>query len=177
MQPLVSRTYFGFPEEELKATRMKYGLRRADRFTSLAITAIDKTLAEMPAEKPSPDWALVTASCFGPHRTVFATLDDILDFPEDQILPTKFSHSVHNASASYICSALKIHGPSFAISGFDCIEGQAMQLAETLLGASMASRVIVAIIEEAGLLTETAHALMPERFPGRIDEISKVLIY
>ena len=29
-------------------------------------------------------------------------LDDILDYPEDQILPTKFSHSVQNAVVSYL---------------------------------------------------------------------------
>ncbi|MBQ7176278.1 MAG: beta-ketoacyl synthase chain length factor, partial [Victivallales bacterium] len=131
MQPIFSKTYPGFTDEELKASRSKYGLRRADRFTSMAIAAIDKALEE----KPGQDCALITATCFGPHKTVFATLDDILDYPEDQILPTKFSHSVHNAAASYISSSLKIHGPSFAISGFGDIEKQAISLAGTLLGA------------------------------------------
>ena len=173
MQPIICKTYLGFTEEELKAARAKYGLRRADRFTSLAIAALDHALEE----KPKQDCALITATCFGPHKTVFATLDDILDYPEDQILPTKFSHSVHNAAASYISSALKIQGPSFAICGFDCIEKQALSLANTLLHASMSGNVIVVIIEEAGLLTETTHALMPERFPNKIDEIVKVFLY
>ena len=173
MQPIFCKTYPGFTEEELKATRAKYGLRRADRFTSMAIAAIDHALEE----KPRQDCALITATCFGPHKTVFATLDDILDYPEDQILPTKFSHSVHNAAASYISSALKIQGPSFAISGFENIEKQAISLAGTLLDAAMAGNVIVVVIEEAGLLTETAHTLLPERFKNKIDEIIKIFLF
>ena len=173
MQPIFSKTYPGFTDEELKAARSKYGLRRADRFTSMAIAAIDQALEE----KPHQDCALVTATCFGPHKTVFATLDDILDYPEDQILPTKFSHSVHNAATSYISSALKIHGPSFALNGFENIEKQAVSLAKILLDASMASNVIVVVMEEAGLLTELAHSMLPERFPNRIEDVVKVFLY
>lgn len=173
MQPVFCKTYPGFQEDELKAVRAKYGLRRADRFTSMAIAGIDHALEE----KPVQDCALITATCFGPHKTVFATLDDILDYPEDQILPTKFSHSVHNAASSYISSALKIHGPSFAVSGFEHIEEQATLLARTLLDASMAGNAIVVVIEEAGLLTETAQSLLPERFKDKIDDIVKVFLY
>ncbi|MBR6372218.1 MAG: beta-ketoacyl synthase chain length factor [Victivallales bacterium] len=173
MQPILSKTYHGFTDEELKAARAKYGLRRVDRFTSMAIAAIDHALEKMPTQ----DCALVTATCFGPHKTVFATLDDILDYPEDQILPTKFSHSVQNAAASYLCTVLKIHGPSFAINGFEDMEKQAISLAGTLLDASMAGNVIVVVMEEAGLLTELARAMLPERFNNKIDEMVKVLLF
>ena len=167
------RIYDNLTEDDLKAARAEYGLRRADRFTSLALAAIRQALDGQ--ELPS-DCALVTASSFGPHRTVFANLDDILDYPEDQILPTKFSHSVHNAAASYICTALHIRGPVFAVTGFDDIESQALSLGECLIAASMAPNALIVEMEEAGILTEAAPVLLPERFKEPVREIVKVFL-
>ena len=102
---------------ELKRIREAYSLRRADRYTALVVGAAVR--AAQGVEVAGTGTALVTATAFGPHRTTFATLDDILDYPEDQILPTRFSHSVHNAAASYVGVALQIQGPTLALAGFE----------------------------------------------------------
>lgn len=160
-------------DDDLKAARSKYSLRRADRFTALAIAAISKLITEDIPEETG----LITVSSFGPHKTVFATLDGILDYPEDAIQPTKFSHSVHNAAASYIGTIFKIKGPTFAITGFDDIWEQATCLAETLLAAQMCPQIIVIQIEESGLLTQSAPSLWEERFPSPPAEYVRAALF
>ncbi len=173
MQAIISKTYDDFPEELLKAARSKYGLRRVDRFISMAVAAVkDAVNVELKQET-----ALVTVSAFGPHKTVFATLDDILDFPEDQILPTKFSHSVHNAAASYIGTVLGIKGPAFAITGFEDALQEGISLAETLVSSGMAPNALLVEIEENGMLTNAAPQLYREKFNDQIKEIVNVILY
>lgn len=54
---------------------------------------------------------MIVASSFGPHRTTCAFLDDLLDYREEDVMPTTFSHSVHNAAASYAASAFGASRP------------------------------------------------------------------
>ncbi|NLF94253.1 MAG: beta-ketoacyl synthase chain length factor [Oligosphaeraceae bacterium] len=158
-------------EEEIKAVRAAYALRRADRYTALAAAAVlGRSGAPFPSAFAS-DTGLITVSAFGPHKTVFATLDDILDYPEDMILPVRFSHSVHNAAAAYLGSILKITGPAFAVTGFEAPLFEALQLAQTLLQAKMCPQVLLIGIEERGLLTAAAPALAPGRFAQEPEEI------
>ena len=82
-------------------------------------------------------------------------MDDILDYPEDMILPVRFSHSVHNAAAAYLSSILKITGPAYAVTGFDSPLFEALQLVHTLLHAKMCPQVLLIGIEERGMLTAT----------------------
>ena len=126
-----------FLEADIKAVKSQCGLRRADRFTALATTAIKLTFPEQFPSFLQPDTGLIVVSSFGPHRTVFAMLDDILDYPEDQILPTKFSHSVQNAVVSYLGTILGLKGPAFAISNFESPLVEALKLADTLLTAEV----------------------------------------
>lgn len=154
-------------EEELREIRDKHNLRRADRYTALVLAGALAMGFNTPC---GTDTALITASAFGPHRTTFATLDDILDYPEDQIMPTKFSHSLHNAAASYVALALNVTGPSFSITGFDDIWFEALALAQTLLDSNLVSQVIVIGAEERALLTENVQRLFESRFPSPICE-------
>ena len=165
------KTWFQTPtDEEIKSVRAKYALRRADRFTSLAVAGVmgcdGLDLARLAGERT----ALVTWSALGPHRTVFATLDDILDYPEELMLPTKFSHSVQNAAASYLGTILRITGPTFATTGFDDPKAEALVLAKTLLRTGDCSRALVVGIAEKGALTAVLPKLMPERFASEPDE-------
>ena len=146
---------------ELKRIREAYSLRRADRYTALVVGAAVR--AAQGVEVAGTGTALVTATAFGPHRTTFATLDDILDYPEDQILPTRFSHSVHNAAASYVGVALQIQGPT-------------LELARTLLDGGLCRRALVIGAEERALLTEHAHELWPERFEAEPREGAAALL-
>ncbi len=173
MQAIISRTYSDFSDELLKATRSKCGLRRVDRFISMAVAAVKDAVAEPLKDET----ALITVSSFGPHKTVFATLDDILDYPEDEILPTKFSHSVHNAAASYIGNVLGINGPAFAITGFENALQDGLSLAETLLASGCAPNVLLVEIEENGLLTQAAPQLYKEKFNNETEELVKVFLF
>ncbi|MBR4220063.1 MAG: beta-ketoacyl synthase chain length factor, partial [Victivallales bacterium] len=108
--------------------------------------------------------------------TVFANLDDILDYPEDQILPTKFSHSVHNAVTSYLGTILKITGPAFAVTNFENPIDEANNLAETLLAAGLCKNLLMVIVEEEGLLTQNAAAIWQRRFQKPPQEAVSILL-
>jgi len=154
-----------FSDEELKAVRLANGLRRADRLTSLAAAALFRALPERLPHGFSPETGLLTISSFGPHKTVFAMLDDILDFPEDQILPTKFTHSVHNAVTSYLGTLLGLHGPAFSLTCFESPIFTLLETAWTILESGLCHQVLALAIEERGLLTAEATKTCPQRFP------------
>ena len=139
-----------FTADELKQVRLACGIRRADHFTSLAVASVKSPRATMPPL--APETALITASAFGPINTIFQVLDDILDFPEEQLRPACFSHSVHNAAASYLGVALGIRGPVFALTGLEDVCFEAMDLAQTLLDANLAPAVLLVCIDEESLL-------------------------
>lgn len=164
MHVIKDETFTSFPEALLKEVKLKYGLRRADRFTVLAVTAVKMAFPEQFPSFLPPDTGLITASSFGPHKTVFANLDDILDYPEDQILPTKFSHSVHNAVTSYLGTILKITGPDFAVTNFENPIDEARNLAETLLATDLCKTLLLVAMEEEGLLTQNAAPIWQHRF-------------
>lgn len=176
MHVIKTATFTSFPEELLKEVKTKYGLRRADRFTVLAVAAVKMAFPEQFPTFLPPDTGLITASSFGPHKTVFANLDDILDYPEDQILPTKFSHSVHNAVTSYLGTILKITGPAFAVTNFENPIDEANNLAETLLAAGLCKTLLMVIVEEEGLLTQNAATLWQRRFQKPPQEAVSVLL-
>ena len=165
-----------FLEADIKAVKSRCDLRRADRFTALATTAIKLTFPEQFPSFLPPDTGLIVVSSFGPHRTVFAMLDDILDYPEDQILPTKFSHSVQNAVVSYLGTILGLKGPAFAISNFESPLAEALKLAETLLAAKLCDQLLLLAIEEHALLTQALPTLYPERYPSEPKEAAAVFL-
>ena len=176
MNVIKAETFTFFSEETLKEVKSKYGLRRADRFTVLAIAAVQMTFPETFPHFLEPETGLITASSFGPHKTVFANLDDILDYPEDQILPTKFSHSVHNAVTSYLGTILKITGPAFAITNFENPIDEAMNLAETLLSTGLCRQLLLVAVEEAGFLTQKVSSLWQKRFQKPPQEAVSVFL-
>lgn len=163
-------------DEEIKSVRTRYALRRADRFTSMAVAGVTSCEGLDLALLAGDQTALVTWSTLGPHRTVFATLDDILDYPEELMLPTKFSHSVQNAAASYLGTILRITGPTFATTGFDDPREEALLLAKTLLKVGDCRRVLVVGIAERGALTAVLPKLLPERFPSEPQECVEVTL-
>lgn len=132
----------------------KYGLRRLDRMTQLFLCAADQA-AEAVCQKRGTT-ALITVSAYGPAVTNCKVLDDILDYPEDQILPTCFSHSVLNAAASYVGAALKIHGPTFAVAGFEDPFREAVDLARSLLSGKCCERVLIVAGDEKSMTSEAA---------------------
>ena len=176
MNVIKAEKFTTFPEALLKEVKVTCGLRRADRFTVLAVAAVKMAFPERFPHFLDPDTGLVTTSSFGPHKTAFANLDGMLDYPEDQILPTCFSHSVHNAVTSYLGTILGITGPAFAITNFEHPIDEAMNLAETLLAAHLCSRLLVVAVEEDGLLPQSALPYWQPRFQTRLQEAVSVFL-
>lgn len=148
------------PQKMLEICR-KYGLRRLDRITQLSLAAADAVADAVSGENV----ALITVTSYGPAVTTCKVLDDILDFPEEEILPTGFSHSVLNASASYIGTCLKIHGPTFAIAGFEDPFREAVELGRDLLAGNRCSKVLIVAADEEGIISRAAEKLRTSSVP------------
>lgn len=156
----------GAPErDELMALCRKYALRRPDRLTQLALAATERLEMELGGE----DTALLTVTSYGPASTTCRVLDDILDYPEEEILPTGFSHSVVNAAASYLSAAHGIHGPTFALVGFEDPFYEAVDLARTLLSADFCRRVLIVAAEEESLTSRAVETLRQSAPPLRAE--------
>ena len=154
----------GVPErEEMLSLCRKYALRRPDRLTQLALAAVER-LTPFPGEGGG-DTALVTVTACGPAATTGKVLDDILDYPEEEILPTGFSHSVVNAPASCIGAAHQLHGPVFALAGFEDPFYEAVDFARTLLSGSVCRRVLIVGADEVSLTSHTAEILRRSGIP------------
>ena len=160
--PLKIISFARINSEELQAPAVmalcrKYALRRLDRITQLSLAAADA--AADAGNLDGSTTALITVTAYGPAVTTCKVLDDILDYPEEEILPTGFSHSVLNAAASYIGAALKIHGPTFAIAGFEDPFGEAVKLGRSLLAGKRCSQVLIVAADESGVISQAAEKL------------------
>ena len=140
----------------------KYALRRPDRLTQLALSAADVLTDVVFSDGHT---ALITVTSYGPACTTCRVLDDILDYPEEEILPTGFSHSVVNAAASYIAASLKIHGPTFALAGFEDPFFEAADLARVLLSCGQCRRVLIVAADENSLISDAAERTRTSSFP------------
>ena len=155
-------------------TARSFNRRRPDRLTQMALTAAD-ALAEHLAEAKG-ETALITVTAYGPATTTCRVLDDILDYPEEEILPTGFSHSVINAASSYIGAALKIHGPTFALVGFEDPFFEAADLAETLLSSGHCRRVLIVAADEQSLTSDAVETLRKSPVPNRTESACALLL-
>lgn len=130
-------------------------LRRADRFSKLAVLAARDAGrdAELP---PGPDrrTGIVLASAFGPHVTTFKFLDDIIAYGCRGVSPTVFSHSVHNAAASYIATLLDCHGPTQTVTRFGFSFHEALRLATAWLAEDRCDHVLLGAVDECGTAME-----------------------
>ncbi|CAN5513539.1 hypothetical protein BH10PLA1_BH10PLA1_09220 [soil metagenome] len=141
------------PDEFLADPATNKRLRRADRFTRMAvIAASDAWASAQPslAGVPMERIGLIVASGFGPHGRGFKFLDGILDHGDDAALPTDFSHSVHGAPAAYITELLGMRGPSLSVTDFVSGFEQSVQLAQCWIEQGACDRVLVGVVEELG---------------------------
>ena len=132
--------------------------RRADRFVRMAVLAAsdavqDSGLADTLVRQRL---GVIVATALGPHVTTFSFIDGILDFGEKAVSPTAFSHSVHNAAASYIATTLDIRGPTLTLTHFHFAFQQAVQLAQAWLQEKRCDAVLVGTVDELGEVMEFA---------------------
>ena len=132
--------------------------RRADRFTRMAVLAAVDALADsgLGASVDKTRLGVIVATALGPHVTTFGFLDGILDFGDAAVSPTAFSHSVHNAAASYIAMTLEARGPTLTLTHFDFAFQQAVLLAGTWLGDNRCEAVLVGTVDELGAVMQYA---------------------
>ena len=123
-------------------------IRRADNFAKMAVSASMKACAEFEFSNKKQGVSIILATQFGPHVTTFKFLDNLLDYSETGVSPTIFSHTVHNAAASYIASTLGIIGQTLTITSFVDPLRQALILADAWLESNQTKKVIICYTEE-----------------------------
>ncbi len=125
------------------------GMRRADLFSKLAVVAARRALEASGFELQAEDdtMGIIISTQFGPHLTTFSFLDDIIDYSDAATSPTKFSHTVHNAAASYVATALGCRGPISTVTNFKHPYKDALMLAQCWLAEGRVERVLVGHVE------------------------------
>ena len=134
-------------------SRLELG-RRSDRMTAAVISALDR-LGESPADAP-----IVFGSMLGVQSRITALQNDLLDFPEDQIGPVAFSCSVHNAVPGAAAIHFGLRTPIFSLAGFERLPQRVLGLADAVLTAGGAERVLAIFAEERSPFADRAIRLL-----------------
>jgi len=143
------------PQETLTDKQVLKEARRADSFTKMATLAAYDALADsnIPQETRAKV-GIILATAFGPQVTTFNFLDDILTYGDAGVSPTIFSHSVHNAAASYIALNLQTRGPTLTMTQFADSFRQAVILAESWLSEKRCEYILVGTADQTGKVME-----------------------
>lgn len=128
--------------------------RRADRFSKMAALAAVDAVRDAETELIPERTGLVLGTAFGPHPTVFSFLDEILEFGDAGVSPTVFSHSVHNAAASYVSVAVGSAGPAITLTSFSDPFQQALLQAKIWLDQGVCDSVLAGVAEECGTVMD-----------------------
>ena len=139
-------------KKTINDTNLFKKVRRADRFSKMAVLAAWDAVADsgIQINGKEPTIGIILATALGPHVTTFRFLDDIIDYDDSSVSPTTFSHSVHNAAASYISSLLNIRGPTITITQFTSPIHQALILAQAWLEEGRCKYVLTGCVDECG---------------------------
>ncbi|MFH1260146.1 MAG: beta-ketoacyl synthase N-terminal-like domain-containing protein [Elusimicrobiota bacterium] len=131
-------------------------IRRADKFATMAVIAASDAVKDsgIPADQVCSSLGIIVSTGFGPHATTFHFLDDILTYGDAGVSPTSFSHSVHNAAASYIASLLKSRGPAITLTQFAFPFHQALIIAQAWIKEGRCKNVLVGGVDECGTVME-----------------------
>lgn len=141
----------------LAAFRKQHGLRRADFYTAMAAAAALAAAEDSCFQGRLPEeTGIFVSGRFGPQNTTAKFLDELLTYPEDQLLAAAFSHSVHNAPASYIAQMLSLTGPILTMTRIrnTGIES-ALTSAAGFLAADYCSRILLIQVQESGYIEES----------------------
>jgi len=141
---------YGIDNMLLKDKQVLSKARRADRFSRMAALAAWDAIhdSELLENIKNKTLGVIVATAFGPHESTFRFLDNLLDYGELGVSPTMFSHSVHNAAASYIASALDKKGPILTIADFRFPFHNALIIAKSWLNQKRCEYVLVGVVDE-----------------------------
>jgi 3-oxoacyl-[acyl-carrier-protein] synthase II len=140
--------------ETIKDRTVLARARRADRFSKMATLAASDAVSAAQVDLVPERTGIVLGTAFGPHPTVFKFLDEILEYGDDAVSPTVFSHSVHNAAAAYLSVALGLAGPAMTLTTFRDPFQQSLLLAQNWLDQGTCDAVLVGCVEECGPVLE-----------------------
>lgn len=151
-------------------------LRRADKLSKMAVLAATEAMADSNSgsgEHARGRIGIILATALGPHVTTFEFLDGLLDFGDAAASPTAFSHSVHNAAASYVASSLEIQGPTLTVTRFSFAFQEALRLARCWLDQGRCDQVLVGAAEQYGdVLGYVSAAKLGVAADGRIKSLA-----
>jgi 3-oxoacyl-[acyl-carrier-protein] synthase II len=152
---VMPETVYRVPAEALTDKQVLKEARRADNFTKMATLAAHDALVDgnIPQEAKQK-LGIILTTAFGPQATTFNFLDDILTYGDAGVSPTLFSHSVHNAAASYIALNLQTRGPTLTMTQFANSFHQAIILAESWLKEKRCEYILVGTTEQVGKVME-----------------------
>lgn len=144
-------------QETLTEASLSKKLRRADRFSRMAVLSALDALTDSGISVDKKDkLGIILATAFGPHTTTFSFIDDILDYGDGSVSPTKFSNSVHNAAASYISAILDSRGPTITLTQFKLAFQNALILANSWIAEGRCDNVLCGCADELGTVMEYA---------------------
>ncbi|MCF7790610.1 MAG: beta-ketoacyl synthase chain length factor [Victivallales bacterium] len=145
---------------DLKAAKNKKlssKMRRADRFTKMAVYSVGDAVENHETEEFNlRETGVILTTAFGPHNTTFGFLDELITYGEKNVSPIKFSHSVHNAAASYIAQIFNIKGPVTTVAQYKFPVVHAITLARSWLENKLCENVLVCSVEEKGNVFDAA---------------------
>ena len=151
-------------EEIIKSCGLPRNMRRADRFSRLCMIAGNEAVKDSGITATGlANCGVIVATAFGPHETTFSFLDDLLNYSAAEVSPTKFSHSVHNAAASYTAILCGVDRLSLTVVGFDNPWAKALLTAEMFIEQGQAERILLIGADEKKLL---AKLLQKDKTPG-----------
>ena len=159
-EPTVSadgRKAYRVPKDALIDYNILKKIRRSDRFSRLAVFAACDAIHDSDLDIADLDQlsiGIIIATAFGPHATIFNVLDDIIDYGEKEVSPTTFVHSIHNAAASHVASALGCTGPVMTTTQFYFSFQHALLLASSWLNEGRLKKVLVGIVDECSPIME-----------------------
>ncbi len=121
-------------------------LRRADRFSRLAMLGICQALAGADVDRER--LGLIVGTGYGALTTTFKFLDSVIEEGDALASPMTFSNSVHSAALSNTSICLGIRGPGLTVSQFEMSVHTALLSACQWLAQGVVDAVVCGGVDE-----------------------------
>ncbi|MEJ2543396.1 MAG: beta-ketoacyl synthase chain length factor, partial [Calditrichaceae bacterium] len=127
----------------------KRALRRVDQFAQIALLSTYLAIEDAGIEfEDKSRVGVVFGSGYGPTRTTFKFLDNIIDDGDIGASPTHFANSVHNALASQASIFLGLTGPCSTVTCFEHTLSNVLLTAKDWLDQDVVDYVLLGLGDE-----------------------------
>jgi 3-oxoacyl-[acyl-carrier-protein] synthase II len=135
-------------------------LRRVDEFSTMALLSAALAIRDSGLDLEGKKVGVVFGSGYGPLKTTFQFLDNIIDDGDAFASPQHFAASVHNAPASQISAVNHFQGPCATITTFSDTVSGVLTTAQCWLDTNQAEYVLAGFGDEhCHVLYYTAEAM------------------